>query len=282
MKNRVTSLFWRRWVFALLFIAAAGIKPAMAELVLTAPPRETAQAGQELYGPLAAYLSQLLGEKVVYHHPHSWLSYQRGIRNDEYDIVFDGPHFVSWRMAHLGHEVLVKLPGTLGFYIIVGADDNEIRSVNDLIGKKVCGIPPPNLSSLAMLDQFRNPARQPNLKGIKGGMGKVFKAFEEGKCKAAVLRSVYFDKKLSDAQRKATRILLKIPPLPNQAISVSKRVGAEARKKIIDSLTGENPPKAAEGIIRRFAGKNAKSFVRATQAEYQGHNMLLEGVVFGW
>lgn len=267
---------------ALLFIAMAGIKPAVAELVFTAPPRETAQAGQKLYGPLAEYFGQLLGERVVYHHPSSWLSYQRGMRNDEYDIVFDGPHFVSWRMAHLGNKVVVKLPGTLGFYIIVGADDNEIQDVHDLIGKKVCGIPPPNLSTLAMLDQFRNPARQPNLKGVSGGMGKVFKAFEQGQCRAAVLRSVYFDKKLSDAQRKTARILFKIPPLPNQAISVSKRVGAEAQKKIIDSLTGEPPPKAAEGIIRRFAGKNAKSFVHASQEEYLGHNMLLEGVVFGW
>ncbi|KPJ93231.1 MAG: hypothetical protein AMJ53_07800, partial [Gammaproteobacteria bacterium SG8_11] len=67
-----------------------------ADLILSAPPRELPEAGLKLYGPLASHLSELLGEKVIYQHPNNWLEYQRDLRRGVYDIVFDGPHFVSW------------------------------------------------------------------------------------------------------------------------------------------------------------------------------------------
>ena len=53
---------------------------ANAELIFSAPPRESSNAGAELYGPLAEHLSSLLGEKVVYQHPKNWLQYQRDLR----------------------------------------------------------------------------------------------------------------------------------------------------------------------------------------------------------
>jgi len=33
--------------------------------------------------------------------------------------VFDGPHFVSWRMTKLQHVPLVKFPGNLEFVVAV-------------------------------------------------------------------------------------------------------------------------------------------------------------------
>lgn len=78
-----------------LLVIASIFNVVCAELILTAPPREKASVGETLYGPLAQHLSSLLGEPVVYKHPNNWLEYQRDVRKDVYDIVFDGPHFVS-------------------------------------------------------------------------------------------------------------------------------------------------------------------------------------------
>jgi len=36
-----------------------------------------------------------------------------------------------------------------------------------------------------------------------------------------------------------------------------------------------------KGILKRFGGK-AKSFIPTKAKEYDGYNMLLEGVIFGW
>ena len=268
------------YVFLILLFYAQGVS---AEFVMTAPPRENPEAGAKIYQPLAEYLSTILGEKVVYKHPKNWLQYQRDLRHDAYDIVFDGPHFVSWRMAHLKHDVLVKLPGTLEFVIVVNKDDSEIKEMKNLVGKKICGIPPPNLATLTVIEQFNNPVRQPIIWGVQGGFPKVYETFRKGGCRAAVFRTTYFYKKLTDADRASLRILYHSKALPNQAISVSQRVGSKYKDKIIRSLTlEETGKKAAQGITQRFGGKKAPPFVAATTKEYEDHTNLLEGVVFGW
>ena len=266
-----------------LFCLATFMLPTYArDLILTAPPRETKEEAAKLYGPIADHLTKLLGVKVVYQSPGNWLNYQREMRNDVYDIVFDGPHFVSWRIARLGHDVLVKLPGTLEFYLVKNKGNNTVSVVEDLVGRKFCGIAPPNLSTLTVLDRFRNPVRQPVIKPIRGGMPKVFKALKDEQCEAAVLRTTFFKKKLKQPERDQLEILFHSSPLPNQAISVSRRVSPRAKAKILDSLTMGSGVESTRGLVTRFGGKKAKSFIPAKNDEYQGHNLLLEGVIFGW
>ncbi|MDH5182057.1 MAG: phosphate/phosphite/phosphonate ABC transporter substrate-binding protein [Gammaproteobacteria bacterium] len=266
----------------LLMLTGLIVEASAAGLILTAPPRETKEAGETLYGPLARHFTELLGVDVSYQHPGNWLNYQRNMRDDKYDIVFDGPHFISWRMVHLKHDVLVKLPGTLEFYVVAQKSDNSLESLDQLVGKKICGISPPNLSTLTVLDRFRNPVRQPVLKGINGGMHKVFQAFKDGKCEAAVLRSGHYKKKITQQERDSVKILFHSAPLPNQAISVSSRVSDSLKKQIIRSLTLGKGVKESSAIVKRFGGKQTTSFIAASRQEYTGHNTLLEGVIFGW
>lgn len=253
-----------------------------AELVFSAPPRESMQAGIDLYGPLVDHLSELLGEKVAYQYPKNWLQYQRDLRKGKYDIVFDGPHFVSWRMAHLDHEVLVKLPGKFEFLVVTETKSASIRNIKDLIGKKICAIPPPNLATLMTINLFRNPVRQPIIWGVKGGYGRVFEAFENRECSAMVLGSDYYRKKLRAVHRAGKTILYKSKPMPNQAMSVSRKINKIDRLRIIRSLTLGRGKAISTPIANRFGGKKARPFVAATKKEYQRHRILLEDVVFGW
>jgi ABC-type phosphate/phosphonate transport system substrate-binding protein len=282
--SRFLSKFFPLYVVVLLSVTQ-WIFPTLAnaELVLTSPPRENDSAGEKIFGPLAEYLSQLLGKKVVYKYPNNWLEYQRDMRHGAYDIVFDGPHFVSWRIEHLKHDVLVKLPGELEFVIIVNTDDTEIRTVNDLVGRKICGIPPPNLATLIAINQFPNPVRQPIIWGVGGGYMNVFRAFAARQCRAAVFRSTFFDKQLTPQDRTNTHVLYRSKRLPNQAITVSKRVSSEDKRKIVLSLTKDEAGKTATQAIRkRFGDDKAEPFVAATSEEYEGLYSLLEGVIFGW
>lgn len=251
-----------------------------AELVLTAPPRETPDAGKKLYAPLASELSTLLNQEVVYQHPGNWLAYQHDMRNDKYDIVFDGPHFISWRIKNIKHKSTVKLPGTLQFVIVGKKDDEKIKSLDDLVGRKVCGIPPPNLGTLTVYAAYERPARQPVIVPIRGGFKKVFKAFKAGKCQGAVFRTTFYAKKLSDEDRAITKVLHKSEALPNQGISISSRVDAAAQKKIIDTLTKPDV-EGIKSLLARFGGK-AKAFEAASDEDFLNHNKLLEGVIFGW
>lgn len=249
-------------------------------LIFTSPPRETPEAGAQLYGPLAEHLSELLGRPVVYRHPGSWPVYARDMRADVYDIVFDGPHFVAWRMAHLGHKPLVKLPGDLAFHVIARADEEHtLAEIDGLIGMDACCIAPPNLATMSMLALFPNPARQPNLVAVKGGFEGVYKALQDGRCVAGSLRNKYYEGALTDEQRRGLRILATTPALPDQAISAGSRISAAERERIVASLSAGHA--SAMPLLKRFAPM-APRMERASEAEYEGHNLLLEGVVFGW
>jgi len=269
----------------LLFIISSFISTCFAkDLILSAPPRESAEAGMEIYGPIAIHLTKLLNVKVTYKHPGNWMSYQHDMRDNKYDIVFDGPHFISWREEHLGHEVLVKLPGKLQFVLVTDKSNKKVRKAKDLIGKNICGISPPNLSTLSVLDHYRNPVRQPVIKCIKGGMRTVFNSLtsqDKKKCDAAVLRTTFHNKKLKQQQREKIKTLFKSKAMPNQAISVSNRISPELKLRIKKSLTIGEGVASTKGLLKRFAGK-ARSFVPVKKKEYAGYNNLLEGVIWGW
>ena len=113
---------------AIIVAAALVVQTARADLVLSAPPRETPEAGLKLYGPLAEFLSKAIGEKVEYRHPDNWGIYQGLMTKGEYDLVFDGPHFVSWRIQRLKHEPLAALSGKLGFVVVAQQDDSQVRA----------------------------------------------------------------------------------------------------------------------------------------------------------
>jgi len=252
-----------------------------ADLIFTSPPRESPATGEIQYGPVAAYLTKLLKTKVTYKHPGNWLNYQREMRDNKYDIVFDGPHFASWRMAHIGHDMIAKLPGSLVFYLVRKKDDSSINSLRDLIGKRICGISMPNLSTLSILSGYPNPARQPVIVGVKGGMKGVAKALGKNRCNAYVFRDKFFNKAFKPEVRDTLQIIYTSKPMPNQAISAGQRVTPAQKKAMTHSLTIGNGVDSTQSIRKRFAGK-ARSMVKATNEEYQNYNMLLEGVIFGW
>lgn len=255
------------------------LQPVLAkELILTAPPRETAAEGKALYGPLAQHLTELLGTKVTYQHPGNWLIYQRDMRNDKYDFVFDGPHFVSWRIAMLDHEVVARLSGDLEFYLYKLEGDGSINSLEDLIEKRFCGIAPPNLATLSILAEFPNPVRQPLFRPVRGGMGKAYDALKEGKCQAAVARTSFYLKKLPANE---LEIVFQSPPRPNQALTVSARVSPENRAKIKKSLTVGSGVESTQGILKRFADKGSKAMLPTSNKEYESHHKLLK-LIFGW
>ncbi len=267
-------------VFLLLLLPINSVFAS--DLILSAPPRESVEEGKKLYEPVATYLSQLLGRKVTYKHSKNWFKYQIDMRNDKYDIVFDGPHFISWRVAHLKHEVLVKLPGKLDFMLVTKADNGKLKKSKDMVGKYFCGISPPNLSSLSFLASFSNPVLQPKVKGIKGGMAKVFQAFENKKCSAAMLRGTYYQTQLSKQKQDQLKVLFRSGSLPNQAITASSRLSKKEKSIVVKGLLGGEGANSLKAVVGRFAELNASSFVLTNNAEYKGYNKYLEGVLIGW
>lgn len=253
----------------------------LADLILSAPPRESVEAGKKLYEPLAESLSQLTGEKVIYQHPENWHNYQKRLQNDEFDIVFDGPHFAAWRMSSLKAKPLVRLPGNLRFVLVVMEEDRKITEPKHLVGKTVCTLPSPNLGALTLYSMYPNPVLQPEFRQVSGGFKQVTKELLAGKCRGAILRSSFFYKKLPDNERDSILVIKESAPIINQGITVSTRVGQESQSKMLKALTTSKGKQAMRPILDRFSAE-ANTFIPARDEEYVGKNLLYDNTVFGW
>lgn len=259
---------------ALILMAGTSVSGANTdELVLSAPPRGKAESENKTYQPVADYLSKATGRKIVYRHIDNWLSYQSEMQKGKIDIVFDGPHFVSWRMAALQHEPVAKLPGKLAFVAIVKADDQDISDAKDLAGHAVCAFVPPNLATLTFLAEFENPARQPRIVNVES-FPQAYKMMLAGKCRAAVLRDVLL-KKL-DGEAKKAKVVFQSNGIANQAFSAGPRLSAAEKSKIAQALAAPE----TSVIIKAFldSENQGKVLVPAKVEEYRAHALLLKDV----
>jgi hypothetical protein len=239
--------------------------------VFSAPPRESAEAAAEIYGPLVEYLGKVTGKKVVLHHPDNWIAYQAEMRRGEYDIVFDGPHLNAWRASNLQHSILAKAPGDHTFVVAVKKGNDKVQDLKQLTGRGICGMSPPNLGTLTVLKEFDNPMRQPVIQNTES-WDQIYGAMQAGRCAAAILPV----RKLAslDPQGSQARVIFRAKAYPNQAFSAGPRVTAQDQATIARALT---LPEARVATARlRDAFALAGDFQAATRDEYAGVASILK------
>jgi len=243
-------------------------------LTFTAPPRDVGGGDEPaVYGPVAEYLSSVTGKKIVYKHPGNWLSYQSEMRKGAYDLIFDGPHFVSWRMSQIGHEPVAKLPGKLVFVVVARKDDVRADSTTYLAGRSVCGMPRPNLATLTMYSLFDNPMRQPRIVQT-ASFREAYDSLLAGKCVAAVMGKGFYNRFDKDGLK--TKILYTSPGVPNQAFSASTKFTAEDRRKMTEALTSSQARTKMGKFFDIFSKE--KDLVTAKHEEFEGVALLLKDV----
>ena len=265
----------RALIFPLLVAAsfAMALAPAPAtarSLTLTTPPRESAEKAAAIMHPIAEHLTQALGTPVTFEYADNWLTYQSRMQKNEFDIVFDGPHFVSWRMSKLGHTPVVELPGELQYVVVTRKENAVVSDLTDIPGRALCSPAPPNLGALIALYEFSNPVRQPILRNTKG-FPQAFEGLLQGKCVAAVIQAKQYEK--LDKDLKAGRVVFKSKGLPNQAISASPRLSTEQVVRMQQALMSDAGKQATRLLREEY---NGQDFVSATEDEYRGHSILLK------
>ena len=238
--------------------------------VLSAPPRESAQAGAEIYQPIALYLSAVTGKKIVYRQPADWIAYQAETRRGEYDLVFDDPHFNAWRVANQQHNLLTKIGGDQRFVVVVKNNAN-LPELKKLIGRRICALSPPSLGTLTVLNEFDNPARQPVIVNSEG-WNHIYQGMQTGQCAAAILPVGNLAQ--LDPHSAATRVLFKTRPFPQQGLSASQRVSLEDQAKISRALIA---PEAASATAKlRAAYALSGNFLPVVKDEYAGIASILK------
>ena len=242
------------------------------ELVLSAAPREEDAEAEAIYGPVAEYLSTALGKKVVFKHAGNWGVYQGLMQKGAYDIVFDGPHFNSWRVDRVQHNVLVKVPGDHVFVVLVKKDNDKIRELKQLAGRTICAHAPPNLGTLTALNEFDNPARQPIIVNTDGWQ-EIYQGMLAGKCVAAVMPLKALEKFEKDTGR-LTKIVFRGATLPDNAVSAGPRLSAQDQEKVTLALLSPEGEKATAKLRAKYASN--KPFSAANNKEFAGLGTYLK------
>ena len=257
---------------AFALFALLSLIPVRAELILSSAPRDTMEKEEEIYKPIADLLSKATGEKVTFRYGDNFLVYQSEMRKGNYDIVLDGPAFVGWRMAKLGHVPMVKFPGNLVFVTITKSTQDKIKSLKDLGGRTVCAFPPPNLATLTTLYEFDNPARQPMIIEVQN-FQDAYKGVIKGKCVGGILQAKLYQD--LDKEAKAAKVLFTSKPLPNQAFSAGPRLTAEKRERAIQALLSPEGAAATQKLREVY---KVQALLPATVEEFQGLGKLMRDV----
>lgn len=241
------------------------------EIILSAPPRETPQEGQIIYGPVAKYLSNVLGKKVTYQHPGNWTIFRIHMQKGNYDLIFDGAHLNSYRAEKLNHNILVKAPSANQYVLIVRQDKARLRNIGRLVGRTICALAPPHLATIMVLDQFKNPVRQPLIVNTEG-WANIYKNVQTGKCEGGILPTEALDN--LDKTGEHMRVLFTTSPLPNQALSAGPRLSKQEQEKIVQALVTEKAIRPTAKLRETFLV--GKGFIPATNQEYTGLAKYLE------
>ena len=269
-----TSTLRKTFIFLTLLLP----NTVFGAFVFTAPPRENTEKGYAVYKPIAEFLTKATGEHFIYKHQNTWPDYVGGMRNDQYDLVFDGPHFVDWRIHNMDHSIIIKIPHLLQWRVIARADDNTINKLEDLVGKKTCAPGSPNFGMLNLFSHFKNSEKQPVHIQVKG-WNNVFDAVKDGTCVAGVLPKK--NHQIYDRDGSFTKAIHTHLPYPNQAFTASKRIPESLREKIRTALLSEEGQQALINLRKRYTG--GSKLVSAVDEEYDSiHSLLIEAESFSY
>lgn len=254
-------------------LAGVGAPARAAEpLVFTTAPTQPPEQTRKMYQPLVDHLSAVTGVEIRLQPARTFLEYTLNMRKGVYDMYFDGPQFVGWRMDHQGHQLLAKLPGAIRFVVVVRTETG-IREVAQLAGKPVCGFASPNLLTLGFLDLFPSAASQPAM--VKSGTFKgALECVRSGRGVAAVMRDKFWEKR-KPAEREGLRLIHTSEPYPHRAFSVAGTVGPALVASLRAALLADGAREAGAPILKRF---RSPSFVPAAAEEYRGMGRLLSSV----
>lgn len=233
----------------------------------TAPTHPKAVA-EAMYTPILTYLSEKVGRKIELVHTNSFLDYTLRMRKNQFDLAFDGPHFVSWRMKKMADVPLVRLQGQIQVLLAAPISEVKITQPSNLIGRKICAFPSPNLLTMAILDNFKNPMRQPLLVNGKGFKG-LLNCVKAGKGKGVVLREGFW-KKMD--QSKFKLLMRNERTFPERTFSASSSLDSRTREIIRDALLS---PEAAPHLQRLLTTFKKKALVKVSAEEFEDLYPLL-------
>lgn len=263
---------------ALLLLVAfiPNIAYANEKLIFGTPPTQSPEVTLVNYQPLADYMGEMIGRKIVVEPAKTFYGYSKKMRSGHYDIILDGPHFIKYRIDKMHHVVLVKQPGDLKFVVVVNRKSN-INHYNDLFNQRVCSPASPNLATLTYLDLYKSPIIQPITVSVRSFKNAI-ECVKASKAKAAVVPIKFWLTKIKKKNGLKVIYITK-NKMPARGLSVNKKtISVAERRKLIYALTNITSKSLVKKAMSTVGGSH---FVKASQSEYTRIHSVLS-LVWGF
>lgn len=242
-------------------------------IIFATPPTQSTELTIKRYAPLAKYLSKKIGRPVKLVPADNFIEYSQNLLDNKYDLIFDGPQFIGWRIGKYNHQALAKLPKKLSYAIVVRAD-NKLPHYRKLAGRRVCGIGSPNLMTLGMLDLYPNPASVPTIVPVEN-FKVALSCLRKGEGSAAVVPWPFWNKRPPAKKRGLKLFYRSVITWPHRGFSIGDRVDKRTQELLRKALLDDQAVVAGAPILKRY---KSKAFVGANNEEYQNLGKLLKPI----
>lgn len=258
---------FRVWAFLLCSLVGA---TATAEIRFVVQPIIDREATQRAFQPLADYLSEATGQKVVLKTAYDYADYWFLMKDGKhYDLLFDGAFYVDYRIKKQMHVPLAKVPGLVS-YSLVALSAAGIVDVSELIGKKIASLTPPAPGGLLMFKMFPNPLRQPYIQPVVSSE-EAMRLLLAGKVTAAMVPTPLAAQAM--AQGKEITTLVTTDQTPHMSVTASSAIDAATRKKIADALINANKTPQGREMLKKIG---FEGFETTSREIYDGYSTYLE------
>jgi len=258
-------------LFALISESVLAEPPA---LIFSTPPTQSVEVTLKNYQPLVDYLSKGIHQKIILEPAASFQEYTKKMREGRYDMIFDGPHFINWRLRNQHHVVVAKQPGELHFAIIV-KENSRFSKLRDIWALPVCSPAVPHLGTLTLLELYSNPVREPLIVPVQS-FKHALECLRDGRAVAALVRDKYWYKKANQDGLRVMHITKR--KMPARGLTVNRRVSKEAQLIITKMLTSEKGRRFSEEAFSTIGGGK---FVRARSSDFRTLDETLK-IVWGF
>lgn len=259
-----------RAAVAALGFALAGPTPvAASDLIFTAPPRESREAAEAVYGPLVDYLSRVTGERFVYQHPESWVSYFEIVTQNKAHLYFSEAPSVGFHVKNHGHRILARGPDEQ--WLLVQRSDAGSK----LAGRPACLLPPPDTGFLLFMSQsaFDKPTHAAHVVPVEFYEDAITGLINQ-QCQFSAVAKGFFD--LFPAPYRQELAATPLAVVPGQAFTTSRKVDNATVDAIQGALLSEQGQKAITSLRDRFLYGAYLVTVNEPSAYTSQANLLLE------
>ena len=258
MKQLVVSVFLLVWSSMVVMSAHA------ATFRLGVPPFLESKQLQEVYQPLAKFLSEVSGEDIQLALSPNFPAYWQRLNTNKFDLVMDAAHLVDYRLEFLNHTLLVKAEGILSFSLVT-APNKLVLDPEELTGKAVAMLPLPNMGAVQLDKLFPNPVRYPSIIEVATA-NEAVAMLRSGKAVGA-----YIPTPMAGANPDLNTVLT-TEAFPNAGLTARDTVPVDVQNKIRDALVNATANERGRKLLEDV---RISAFELANKNTYKGYNVWL-------